>query len=31
MIGAAIGKPLEVEVLRDGRLVRMTAIPQELK
>jgi S1-C subfamily serine protease len=31
MIGAAIGKPLEIEVLRDGRLMRMTAIPQELK
>jgi S1-C subfamily serine protease len=31
MIGAAIGKPLEIEVLRDGRLVRITAIPNELK
>jgi S1-C subfamily serine protease len=31
MIGAAIGKPMEVELLREGRLVRVTAIPRELK
>ena len=30
MIGAAIGRPLEVEVLRDSRLVRLTAVPVEL-
>jgi S1-C subfamily serine protease len=31
MIGAAIGRPLEIELLREGRLVRVTAVPQELK
>ena len=31
MVGAALGKPLEVEVLRDGRLIRMTAVPAELR
>ena len=31
MIGAAVGRPLEVEVLREGRLVRMTAVPIELE
>jgi S1-C subfamily serine protease len=31
MIGAAIGRPLEIELLREGRLVRLTAVPQELK
>ncbi|HKF78958.1 MAG TPA: trypsin-like peptidase domain-containing protein [Candidatus Dormibacteraeota bacterium] len=30
MIGAAIGRPLEVEVLRRDRLVRLTAVPVEL-
>ncbi|HSR24321.1 MAG TPA: trypsin-like peptidase domain-containing protein [Candidatus Eisenbacteria bacterium] len=30
MIGAAIGRPLEVEILRDSRLVRLTAVPVEL-
>ena len=30
MIGAAIGRPLEVEILRDNRLVRLTAVPVEL-
>ncbi len=30
MIGADIGRPLEVEILRDGRLVRLTAVPVEL-
>jgi S1-C subfamily serine protease len=30
MIGAAIGAPLEVEILRDSRLVRVTAVPVEL-
>jgi S1-C subfamily serine protease len=30
MVGAAIGKPLEVEVLRDSQLVRLTAVPVEL-
>ena len=30
MIGAALGRPLEVEVLREGRLIRMTAVPVEL-
>jgi S1-C subfamily serine protease len=30
MVGAAIGRPLEVEVLRDSRLVRLTAVPVEL-
>ncbi|HXM58384.1 MAG TPA: trypsin-like peptidase domain-containing protein [Candidatus Dormibacteraeota bacterium] len=30
MIGAAAGHPLEVEILRDGRLVRLTAVPVEL-
>jgi S1-C subfamily serine protease len=30
MIGAAIGRPLEVEVLRDSRLVRVTTVPVEL-
>lgn len=31
MIGAALGKPLEIEVLREGRLVRLTAVPVELR
>jgi S1-C subfamily serine protease len=31
MVGAAIGRPLEIELLRDGRLLRMTAVPEELK
>ena len=31
MIGAAVGRPLEIELLRDGRLVRITAVPEELK
>jgi S1-C subfamily serine protease len=31
MIGAALGTPLEIEVLRDGRLVRLTAVPVELR
>jgi S1-C subfamily serine protease len=30
MIGAAIGRPLEVEILRDSQLVRLTAVPVEL-
>jgi S1-C subfamily serine protease len=30
MVGAAIGRPLEVEVLRDSKLVRLTAVPVEL-
>jgi S1-C subfamily serine protease len=30
MIGVAIGRGLEVEVLRDDRLVRLTAVPTEL-
>jgi S1-C subfamily serine protease len=30
MVGAAIGKPLEVEVLRDSKLFRVTAVPVEL-
>ena len=30
MIGAALGRPLEVEVLREGRLIRMTPVPVEL-
>lgn len=30
MIGAAVGQALEIEVLRDGRLVRHTAVPVEL-
>jgi S1-C subfamily serine protease len=30
MIGAAIGRPLEVEILRDSKLVRVTAVPVEL-
>ena len=30
MIGAAIGRPLEVEVLRDERLTRVTVVPAEL-
>ena len=30
MIGAAIGRPLEIEILRDSRLVRLTAVPVEL-
>jgi S1-C subfamily serine protease len=30
MVGAAIGRPLEVEVLRDSQLVRLTAVPVEL-
>ena len=30
MVGAAIGKPLEVEVLRDSKLFRLTAVPVEL-
>jgi S1-C subfamily serine protease len=30
MVGAAVGKPLEVEVLRDERLLRITAVPVEL-
>jgi S1-C subfamily serine protease len=30
MVGAAIGRPLEVEVLRDSKLVRITAVPVEL-
>ena len=30
MVGAAIGRPLEVEILRDSRLVRLTATPVEL-
>jgi S1-C subfamily serine protease len=30
MVGAAIGRPLEVEVLRDSKLLRMTAVPVEL-
>jgi S1-C subfamily serine protease len=30
MIGAAIGSPLEVEVLRDSTLVRVTTVPVEL-
>jgi S1-C subfamily serine protease len=30
MVGAAVGKPLEVEVLRGERLLRVTAVPVEL-
>jgi S1-C subfamily serine protease len=30
MVGAAIGRPLEVEILRDSQLVRLTAVPVEL-
>jgi S1-C subfamily serine protease len=30
MIGAPIGTPLEVEILRDSQLVRITAVPVEL-
>src|SRR5437879_2068171 len=30
MVGAAVGKPLEIEVLRDERLLRVTAVPVEL-
>jgi S1-C subfamily serine protease len=30
MIGAAVGHPLEVEILRDNRLVRLTAVPVAL-
>jgi S1-C subfamily serine protease len=30
MVGAAIGRPLEMEILRDSRLVRLTAVPAEL-
>ena len=30
MVGAAIGRPLEVEILRDSRLLRLTATPVEL-
>ncbi len=30
MIGAAIGSPLEVEVLREGRISRLTVVPGEL-
>ena len=30
MIGADIGRPLEVEILRDGRISRLTAVPVEL-
>jgi S1-C subfamily serine protease len=30
MIGTAIGRPLEVEVLRDSGLVRLTTVPVEL-
>jgi S1-C subfamily serine protease len=30
MIGAAVGRPLEVEILRDSRLLRMTTVPVEL-
>jgi S1-C subfamily serine protease len=30
MVGAAIGRPLEVEILRDSKLVRITAVPVEL-
>jgi S1-C subfamily serine protease len=31
MVGAAVGRPLEIEVLRDGRLLRVTAVPVELR
>jgi S1-C subfamily serine protease len=31
MVGAAVGKALEIEVLRDGRLLRVTAVPVELR
>jgi S1-C subfamily serine protease len=31
MVGAAVGKPLEIEVLRDERLLRVTAVPVELR
>ena len=30
MIGAAVGEPLEFEVLRDDRIARLTAVPVEL-
>jgi S1-C subfamily serine protease len=30
MVGAAIGRPLEVEIMRDSQLVRITAVPVEL-
>jgi S1-C subfamily serine protease len=30
MVGAATGRPLEVEILRDSKLVRVTAVPVEL-
>ncbi|HYW27683.1 MAG TPA: trypsin-like peptidase domain-containing protein [Terriglobales bacterium] len=30
MVGAAIGRPLEMEILRDSKLVRLTAVPVEL-
>ncbi|TMC09738.1 MAG: PDZ domain-containing protein [Chloroflexi bacterium] len=30
MVGTAIGRPLEVEILRDSKLVRLTAVPVEL-
>jgi S1-C subfamily serine protease len=30
MIGAAVGEPLEFEVLRDARIARLTAVPVEL-
>jgi S1-C subfamily serine protease len=30
MIGAPTGQPLEIEVLRESRLLRLTAVPIEL-
>jgi hypothetical protein len=30
MIGAPTGRPMEIEVLREGRLLRMTVVPTEL-
>ena len=30
MVGAVIGRPLEMEILRDSTLVRLTAVPVEL-
>jgi len=30
MVGASAGRPVEVEVLREGRLLRLTTVPATL-
>ena len=30
MVGTAVGQPVEIEVLREERLLRFTAVPAEL-